>query len=193
MYSLQDLSKFIIGYYTIVGTIFCFFGYRFLKVTSGPFGFILGSILTSYIWINTSSWEEGAIIAGIIGGIIGAALMVFLNYIITFLMGAILGMGLGAVLFKAAGNWPELTELLIPAFIGGVIALIFHKFMTIVSTAAIGAFGLVIGIASFKRPELLIQPTWSQIDPIILLCTLVLGIFGVIFQYRSAPAKKEEA
>jgi hypothetical protein len=124
--------------------------------------------------------------------------MVAIYFVGVFLIGAILGGVLGIMLYTAAGSSPEPAVLVILAVIGGIIALVLQKFMIIVSTAFGGAWGVVAGIAYF---------TTGVIDPtgfdrlarsggahlfVIVLCWLVLGIVGVIVQYRSTPAKQKQ-
>lgn len=195
----QDVLNVIIGLSILLGALQCFLGYRIFKFILGLTGFLLGGALAGAIGYAISQEEAVALLAGIVGGFIGAALMVVLYFIGIFLIGALLGGVLGTVLFAVAGSNPEPAVLLILAVITGVVALIFQKFMIIVSTGFGGAFSVVTGIAYF---------TTGAIDPTnfesmfrsggsylyaILLCWLALGIVSVIVQYISAPAKEEEA
>ena len=195
----QDVLNVIIGLSILVGALQCFFGYRIFKLILGLTGFLLGGALAGAVGYAISQEEAVALLAGLVGGFIGAALMVVLYFIGIFLIGALLGGVLGAVLFVVAESNPEPAVLLILAVIAGVIALIFQKFMIIVSTGFGGAWSVVTGIAYF---------TTGSIDPTnlermfrsggshlytILLCWLALGIVGVIVQYRSVPTKEKEA
>jgi hypothetical protein len=198
MYLPQDVINVIIGLGIIIGAIQCFFGYRIFKVILGLVGFLLGGALAATIGYAISQQETVALMAGLIGGLIGVASMVALYYIGIFLIGGFLGVVLGTVLFAAAVNNPEPAVLLILAVIAGVIALIFQKLMIIVSTGFGGAWSVVTGIAHFTGSidltniERLFRSAGSRIYAIIL-CWLVLGILGVIVQYKSAPAKEKEA
>lgn len=198
MYLPQDVINVIIGFGIIIGAIECFFGYRIFKVILGLVGFLLGGSLAASIGYTVFQQQTVALLAGLIGGLIGASLMVVLFFIGIFLIGAFLGVVLGSVFFAAAGNNPGPVVLLILAVIAGVMALIFKKFMIIVSTGFGGAWSVVTGIThftgsidltNFDRPFI---STGSQIY-VIILCWLVLGILGMIVQYRSAPTKGKGA
>jgi hypothetical protein len=197
MHLPQDVLNMIIGLGIIVGAIQCFFGYRIFKFILGLTGFILGGAICAAIGYAIFQKEVIALLAGLVGGIIGAALIVVLYLIGIFLIGAFLGGVLGTALFAVAGHNPEPAVILILAVIVGVIALIFQKFMIIVSTGFWGAWSVVMGIAYF---------TTGAVDPTsierffrsgggqlyaILLCWIVLGIVGVIVQFKSAPVKEK--
>ena len=194
----QDLNL-VIGLGIIIGAIQCFFGYRIFKIVLGLTGFIVGGVLAASIGYEMSQKEVVALLSGLAGGVIGAALMVALYFVGVFLIGAFLGGVVGVALFATAGINPELVVLLILGVIGGVVALIFQKFMIIVSTAFVGAWNVVFGIAYFVTGT--IDPTNVEglfraggTQPyVILLCWIALGIVGVIVQYKSTPVKKTQA
>ena len=195
----QDVLNVIIGLSILVGAVQCFLGYRIFKVILGLTGFLIGGALASALGYAISQQEVVALLAGLLGGFIGAALLVALYFIGVFLIGALLGGVLGGVLFAVAGSDPEPAVLLILAVIAGVIALIFQKFMIIVSTGFGGAFGVVVGITYFTTEaidptnlERIFRSDGSHLYA-ILLCWIGLGIVGVIVQYKSAPTKEEEA
>ena len=193
MYLPQDVINIIIGFGIIIGVIECFFGYRIFKVILGLVGFLVGGALAVTIGYSVFQHEAVALLIGLIGGLIGAASMVALFFFGIFLIGAFLGVVLGSVLFAAAGNNPGPAVLLILAVFAGVMALIFKKFMIIVSTGFGGAWSVVTGIAHFTgsidltNVDRLFLSAGSQIY-VILLCWFVLGIFGVIVQYKSVPS-----
>jgi len=192
----------------IFGVVQCFFGYRIFKFTLKFIGFLLGAVLAGSLGIAIS--QEGAIgfLAAIIGGFIGAALMVALHFVGIFLIGALFGGLIGALLSALAQSNPEPAVLLMLAVIGGIIALKFHKFMIIISTAFCGSWIAVTGLSIFNR--WLFYFTSGQIYNIdgsleelfrswgsnlfaMVLSWLALGIAGVIVQYRSAPMENKEA
>ncbi len=194
----QDLLNVIIGIGILVGALQCFFGYRIFKFILGLTGFLLGGVLAGSIGYTISQEESVALLSGLVGGFVGAALMIALYFIGIFLIGALLGGVLGAVLFAVAESNPEPSVLLILAVISGVIALIFQKFMIIVSTGFGGAWGVVVGIAHFttgaidpSNIERMFRSGGSQLYS-ILLCWLALGIIGIIVQYKSNLIKEKE-
>jgi hypothetical protein len=195
----RDVLDVIIGLSILVGAVQCFFGYRIFKFILGLTGFLVGGALAGAIGYAISHEEVAALLAGLVGGFVGAALMVALYFVGVFLIGAFLGGVLGAVLFAAAGSNPEPAVLLILGVIAGVVALIFQKFLIIVSTAFGGSWYIVTGIAYFTTGainatnfERLFRSRGSHLYA-ILLCWLALGIVGVIVQYKSVQSKGEKA
>lgn len=182
-----DLFALMIGLGILLGAIQCFFGYRIFKFILGAVGFLAGAV-----GYSASNEPFVAVLAGLVGGLLGAALLVGLYFVGIFLFGAFLGVVVGASFFAAAGGQPEPAVLLILAAIGGVLALIFQKFMIILSTAFNGAWNVVAGIACLATGttdpanlEKFFRPDGSQ-RFVAILCWIVLGAAGAIYQSRSA-------
>lgn len=194
----SDVLNLLILLGIIVGAIQCFFGYRIFKFVLVLTGFIVGGALAGGIAYGNSPEPAVAVLIGLAGGLIGALLMAALYFVGIFLFGAILGGVVGTAVFAAAQSNPEPMVLLILGIIGGVIALIFQKLMIILSTAFGGAWNVVTGIAYFAtgaidpaNVERLFRPGASHRFASIL-CWLVLGSVGVIYQYRSVAMMKRE-
>ena len=188
----EEVLKVIVGFTILVGALQCFFGYRIFKFILGLTGFLIGGVLASTIGYSISQDEITALFSGILGGVIGAALMFALYYVGVFIIGALLGGVLGTILFTLAESSPEPAFLLILAVIAGVMALIFQKFMIIISTGFSGSWCVVIGIAylttniiDFNHMEQAFMSDGSLYYG-ILLSWLALGLFGVIVQYGYA-------
>lgn len=191
----QDARNVIIGLIVVVGALQCFFGYRIFKVILGLTGFLLGGILAAAIGSTFSQEVAFVLITGLTGGFIGAALMVGLYFVGIFIIGALFGGVLGTVFYAAAESNPDPAVLLILAVLTGILALIFQKFMIIVSTSYGGASAVVAGIAYFitgainlSKPEQMSGSNGSYLYA-FLLGWLALGTFGVIVQYRSPKPK----
>ena len=194
----QDVLYVLVGLGILVGALQCFYGYRIFKFILGLTGFLLGGALSIVIGYTISQVEAFVLLTGLVGGFIGAALMVTLYYVGIFLIGAILGSVLGTVFYAVAEGNPDPAVLLILAVLAGIIALIFQKFMIIVSTAFGGSWGVVIGIVYFitgtvnlSNPEQIFSSGGKYLYA-LLLCWLVLGVAGVIIQYRSAQTKETQ-
>lgn len=197
----QNILIVIAGLSILIGALQCFFGYRIFKFILGFTGFLLGGALASFIGFNFSHEIVYTILVGLLGGFIGATLMVALYFVGVFLVGAIFGGILGSVLYVVFQSNPDPVVLLTIAVISGVIALIFQKFIIIVSTGFAGAGGVVAGITYFISEDIFILEdiNLNNVEQIfrsgdnqlyaILLCWLALGIVGIIVQYRSEPQK----
>lgn len=195
----EHVLNVIMGASIVVGAFQCFFGYRIFKVMLGLTGFLIGGTLAAATGYAVSQEEAVAVLAGLVGGFVGASLMVTLYFIGIFLIGALLGGMLGAVLFAVAESSPEPAVLLILAVIAGVVALIFQKFMIVLSTGFGGAWNVVIGMAYFTTGaidttnlERMLRSGGNHLYA-ILLCWVALGIVGVVVQYKTTPARKQEA
>lgn len=187
-----DMFALMIGLGILLGAIQCFFGYRIFKFILGTVGFLVGGFLAGAVGYSASNEPLVAVLAGLVGGLLGAALLVGLYFVGIFLFGALLGVVVGASFFAAAGSQPEPAVLLILAAIGGVLALMFQKFMIVISTAFNGAWNVVAGIACLATGtidpanlEKLFRPDGSQ-RFVAILCWIVLGAAGAIYQFRSA-------
>ncbi len=181
----------------LLGPIVCLFGYRIFKVMLFITGFFVGAALAGTFTFAKSYENYIIIFACLIGGLFGGLLTLCLYYLGVFVIGALFGGSIGAVLFIVAKTSPEPVVLLILAIIGGIVAIVIHKFMIIISTAFGGALHFIIGLAfitlgSFQitETESIFRTMGSKIYIFALLWVL-LGLLGVFFQYKTAPKKDE--
>ena len=194
-----DLFALMIGLGILLCAIQCFFGYRIFKFILGIVGFTLGGFLAGGVGYSASNEPLVAVLAGLLGGILGVVLLMGLYFVGIFLFGGLLGVFVGATFFAAAGSQPEPVVLVILALIGGGLALVFQKFMIILSTAFNGAWNVVAGIACLATGttdpanlEKLFRPDGSQ-RFVTILSWIVLGTVGAIYQYRSARETRPAA
>jgi hypothetical protein len=186
----------ILGIAILIGALECFFGYRIFRIILGLIGFLIGAILGAAIGYSLSGDRIVSLLAGVVGGVIGASLLVALYFVGVFIVGALLGGVLSAMLYTILNHDPALVVIIVLAIIGGVIAIIFQKFMIIVSTSFSGSWVVVSGLASLFAKQtsptdigMLIRSEGSS-TYIILLIAIALGIAGMVVQYRSIPASK---
>jgi hypothetical protein len=179
----------------LFGILACFWGYRAFKVVLGIVGFATGA----YLGATAGAFFTGgfgiiAVIAGLIGGLIGAALVSIFYFVGVFVLGALGGWVIYTMIAGAAGYGPQIILLVALALIGGVLAVVFQKFLIIISTAFIGSWCIVSGGFSllgsdlgpfdlFSSPERLLRPA-GGLNTIIVICWVALGIAGSIFQFR---------
>lgn len=198
-YLPAGLSHALVAISILIGVLQCFFGYRIFRIILGLIGFFIGSAVMAFVGYAMFGLAAMAFLAGVIGGLVGAILLAVFYSVGVFLIGAFLGAVSGIVLFAAAGATPQLVVLLIPAVLGGGIALFYKRLMIILSTAFVGSWSIVTGIAYFA--ESAVRPVYSErlsflLEehlPIILLSWILLGIVGMVAQYRLAPAKEKHA
>jgi hypothetical protein len=187
----------------LFGILACFWGYRTFKIVLGIVGFAAGA----YLGAVAGAFFSGgfgliAVITGLIGGLIGAALVSLVYYVGVFVLGALCGWVVYTMIAGAAGYGPQIILLAALALIGGILALVFQKFLIIVSTAFIGSWFIVSGGFSllgsdfgpfdlFHSPERLLRPI-GGLNTIIVICWVALGLIGSIFQFTFAdrPGRK---
>jgi hypothetical protein len=181
-----------------LGVVYCLFGYRIFRIILGILGFILGASMGAAIAFNLFCRAQVLIIlAGLVGGIAGAVLMVVVYFIGIFLLGAWLGSLLGVLLTGGGGSTVETVIILILAVIGGIVAVMFQKLMIIISTSLSGSWSIVSGVFHFLgagfgsirsfqyHPNLRILRPMGMRGYIMLLCWVLLGIAGIVVQYRT--------
>jgi len=181
----------------VVGAIQCFFGYRLFKLVLGLTGFIVGAVLVGTLSYEVSGGQQLlALIGGLVGGLVGAVLLVTLYFVGVFVIGAFLGAVLAGAVFGATGHEPVGVVLLLAAVACGVVALVFQKLMIILATAFGGSWNVVTGIAFFATrsfnpmdPETLLRAGGSVVNG-VLLAWLVLGLAGLVVQYRTQPREE---
>jgi hypothetical protein len=170
-----------------LGALFCFFGYRLFKIVLGIAGFIWGGFLVAGIVFNFTHSILVTVIAGLAGGIIFALLAVLLYYVGIFILGTYLGGAVGFFILALFGLAIPVWLVLILAVVGGILALIFQKFMIVLATSFVGSWAVVIGISY------LVPKSSTGIYPIIALVSwIVLGLIGMIIQYRLTARKQIE-
>jgi hypothetical protein len=183
-----------------VGLLTCFLGYRLLKMTLGIMGFIAGASAGGALGSSLEPGNSGiALVCAVIGAVIGAVLYIWLFYLGIFLLGASAGAVVAAALFNAAGNQPQPGFLLGIATVFGVLALVFRKFMIIVSTAFLGSYLVMAGLFHLVPGLQNQSPLWfnhaqpgsgGSLGYIALAVWLILGMAGMSFQHRAHRTKE---
>ena len=186
-----------------LGALYCFFGYRIFRILLGILGFILGASAAAAIAFEIFGREQAVlIVAGLVGGILGTVLMVVLYFIGLFLLGAWLGSLLGILLTGGGGSTVETVIILALAVIGGIVAVMLQKLMIILSTSLGGSWGIVSGvfhfvgggfdpIRSLQYPNPRILRSVGVQGQVVLLCWVLLGIAGIVVQYRITREEQE--
>jgi hypothetical protein len=170
-----------------VGMLSCFQGYRFFRVVLGLVGFIIGfnlglSLIAAY-------QELLRIAVGVGFGLVGTALLTWLYVFGIVVAGAILGatLTIAALLaFNIQDNAVLGMAAIVGLIVGGLLALLFNKWIIVVSTAFNGAALILYGV-SLLIPGLMevnsSRPVQIQ-SPFVFVVWFVLGLAGFAFQAR---------
>ena len=183
----------------ITGLVICFFGYALFKFVIALGGFLIFGSLAGAVAQATSNDPMITLLAGIIGGLIGIALALALYYLGIFLVGAAAGILLAITLATSNGASPNDTALILFALGGGLLALVFQKFMIILSTAFGGAWTVVVGAAHFIGTGLYTQNLEQALDALgstiylLGIAWLILGFAGMVTQYKTTKGDTSES
>lgn len=192
-------SNALAGLMIAIGAIQCLYGYRAFKVVLVFVGFILGYALAFTAIESMFHHRYAAFFAGVLAGVVSGSLINNVYLIGVFIVSALFGGAVALQLYAIVGQHPEPTILFIFAALAGLFALFFQKLMIILVTALSGAWGVVAGIAWFATAAINpaniahVQKIFRAGDAqgyIIIVCWLVLGVIGVLFQYQRLPGMK---
>lgn len=167
----------------VIGILFCFFGYRLIKVILGIAGFVLGFGLVGGLVLRFTGSALAAILSGLAGGILFAVLAVLLYFVGVFILGAYLGAVLGALLATVLGIFTPLWVFIVLAAAGGILAVIFQRFMVILATSFIGAYTIMLGVVY-------LIPMGPASPWVLFAGWVALGIAGLFVQYKVTGKKK---
>ena len=181
-----------------LGAFWCFFGYSIFRFTLVLLGFISGAVVGGALGFELSEGSEViAIGAAIAGGLLGAGNMFALYLLGVFVIGAALGALLSFSSMTYLSQSPDNTITIIAAVVGGVIAVIFKRFMIILATSLTGAWAVVTGLAYFVKnnfdpfkPDSVFELGENEVYR-ILIVWLAIAVAGFTVQYIIS-AKKEE-
>jgi len=141
----------------VIGVLFCFFGYRFIKYLLFATGFFSGALiglsLFYYLpYVNTTG-EIGQLSTAAVTGLLAALLFYFLLYHFSiFVFGAVGAMWLALVLLPRTGQIGEIRLILVLAagLLGGLMGFIVRKLVFVTITALLGATLIIFGIGHFN-------------------------------------------
>lgn len=185
------------------GAVACFAGYRLFRMVIAIYGFVLGAMIAIATMAPTS-WLA-MIVTGVLGGAAGTLILA----VVYFLGIALVGAGLGAVLAHAGwsyvrGGDPPTSAVIVLTLSGAIGAMVLQKYMTVLSTAFIGGWTMIVGglaIASARGPgsSLSASGLWipyplvpAPARPWVPAAWLALGLIGTTVQVFLTARKKKK-
>lgn len=191
------MYNFLLAAVVLLGVLICFFGYRMFRFVLAIVGFIIGASFVAGFGFTLTDGKEIVVIliAAVAGGLIVGALFLFLYSAGVFLIGAIFGILLfsGIIGFVNSNTNPILYIL--PALVGGILALLLQKFMIILITSFTGAWVSVMAVLYFISSDFspfrleFIDRLGENQTYRIVFSWLALGMLGFITQYIIFPKK----
>jgi hypothetical protein len=178
-----------------VGLLYCFFGYKLLKLLLGVSGFLVaGSVAaTGAAWASTGNVVVIGI-AAFLGGLCGAMAVLFIFRLAIFLVGAAAA---GVVAYEVLSGRPETWipwAMIGLAFAGGILTVMLERAVMAIATAALGGWivsraGSLLIVAAFF-PERVADKAfaqnvvWATLGAWALL-TLVGAAFQIFMRRRN--------
>ncbi len=188
----------------VLGVLCCFLGYRLFKVVLAICSFVVGGAMSGgLVYVLFGENAALTIIAGIVGGIVIAIILVLLYYVGIFLVGAALGSVLAMAIMNNLLDEPMALVVVVSAIVFGCLALVVHRFLIIISTAALGALDVIVGTAEisghgFDLTTLVDDPgslmNWAEIETGVILMIsgwVVLTLAGILVQYKYTGKRKK--
>ncbi|NUM54743.1 MAG: TMEM198/TM7SF3 family protein [Candidatus Hydrogenedentes bacterium] len=180
-----------------VGTLYCFLGYRTLKVIICLTGFILagGMAATLGAYFGQGNYWI-AVAAGLIGGLCGAAALIFLFKLGLFMLGMLATALVAHMLLLGRPESWIVFAVLGAGVLGGLLAVALEKFIVILATAAIGAWFTVCGLGYFligpKFLDIMQEPLELGRDrTVVAACWATVAIAGALAQFATNRVKRE--
>ena len=191
------MYNFLLTAVVLLSLLICFFGYRMFRFVLAIAGFIIGASFVAGFGFTLTDGKEIVVIliAAVAGGLIVGALFLFLYSAGVFLIGAIFGILLFSGIIGFVNSNTSLILYILPALVGGILALLLQKFMIILITSFTGAWLSVMAVLYFISSDF--SPFRLEfIDRIgenqtyrIVFSWLALGMLGFITQYIIFPKK----
>ena len=125
------------------GVVACFFGYRLFRVVLAIYGFIIGAVLANALF--GSGGAVSMLVSAIVGGLIGAVVLIAAYFVGVALAGAGLGALLAHVLWAPMGAEPHAFVIIAFALLGAIGAMVFQRYVIVVSTAFGGSWTMIVG------------------------------------------------
>ncbi len=174
----------------ILGALYCFLGYRFVRFTIGMTGFLLaGGMAAILAGLITEGQIISMAISGCIGGIAGAMALFFLYKAGLFCVGA-LGCAVAAHMALAGRPDDWIPSAIVAASVfGGLAALVFERGVTILATAAVGAWLVCYGTFSVLAAGQ--NFSWTPRAMLMLLTAwLALAATGAATQFATGSTDR---
>lgn len=195
-----DTLSMCVGLSVVIGILYCFLGYRLLKLVILLTGFMVGAAGGGLLcaWLSNNSLLIAAIGAGL-AGLAGALSLRLLYKFGVFSLGGLGGIIVaGAFLEGSPDPWAPLA-IVAAGLGGGLFALAMERFVMTLATAAIGAWIAVVGGTYFWFGKAFVEELGKPFEMgnrrfVIIAFWAALAIAGALVQYAdrkhaAAPAK----
>jgi len=174
------------------GLLACFLGYRLFRFVLAVYGLVAGAVVTFQFIGSVEPW---VLVAAVVVGALAGALAFLAVY---FIGVAIVGAGLGALIvnliWTQRADDPHVLIVILFASVGAFAALLFQRYVIVVSTAFAGAWTSIVGGLALMGDAEAIAAVgtlsgWvsfpldrAATQRAVLVAWLVVGLLGVAVQ-----------
>ena len=174
------------------GLLACFLGYRLFRFVLAVYGLVAGAVVTFQFIGSVEPW---VLVAAVVVGALAGALAFLAVY---FIGVAIVGAGLGALIvnliWTQRADDPHVLIVILFAIVGAFAALLFQRYVIVVSTAFAGAWTSIVGGLALMGDAEAITAVgtlsgWvsfpldrAATQRAVLVAWLVVGLLGVAVQ-----------
>jgi len=183
------------------GFLACFLGYRLFRFILLGYGLVTGAVIVSQLNFP-ETWM--AITAAIIGGLIGAALFLAVYFVGVAVAGAGLGVLAVHLVWTQRSDDPHLLVIILMAIVGVFTALVFQRYVIIISTSFTGAWLSLVAVLALLGHVNVTEALGSlkewMLDPLerisaereVFFAWLGLSLLGVFVQLRKTSTGKHK-
>jgi hypothetical protein len=196
-----------------LGIFYCFFSYKYLKITRILTGVTTVMFLSLFLLVNnfemkfTSVNFWSVIIVTILIGLFLGWVISKIPWVVSSVLGAFLGFIFTELLYQAivsSLSWnPKAVYFIIFSvsfLLGGLLGFLFQRHIFIVACAFTGSYSIMRGLGTLENNfpdekqlyDLIERSEWWQVTKMIdyrfylyLILALILGIVGSCHQYKS--------
>jgi len=167
-----------------LGAVYCFVGYRALRLILALLGFLLaGPVAALIVGVISGGHGPAAGIAFLIGGFCGAMALAFLYKSGIFLLGMLGGAALAASVMPEPGELWHIGAVLGAGIVGGLLAVWVERPALRVATAALGALLMTHAAHALYAGGDLDTPSRIASQPVLLAVWAVLAVMGLMVQF----------
>ena len=173
-----------------LGAVYCFVGYRALRLVLGLLGFLLaGPVAALIVGVISGGHGPAAGVAFLIGGLCGAMALAFLYKSGVFLLGMLGGAALAASAMPEPGEVWHIAAVLGAGLAGGLLAVAIERPVLRLATAALGALLMTHAAHALYAGGDLDSPARIASQPVLIALWAALALTGLLVQFSGGKRK----
>ena len=169
----------------VIAILYCFFGYKFLRVFITVIGFLAGLGIGYLIGVRVGANDIVKWILAVVIAIALAAVSFFIYKAGVFLVTFFVVLALVFQLCeKLPAPWPPVIAVIV-GLAAGILAVIFVRPVVIITSGLCGGMSFSMALVSDLIKW---QSSYSQV--VVFALGLAIGILGILFQFKTSKKQK---